>query len=185
MKQRGALTNMIPQVSSQTALYNERIAIVFGIVTLLFGLATFVSCRTFVSLFVRLGLGDISNNKIYRAFNRYHLYYWWFFGILLIAHIMMATLHTGLPQSDDPDAGIHWIILVLGLAAGLTGIVVFFSCRVLPKLLGRTKPRFSLTNKMYRSFFIYHAYYWWLFILLVTAHFTVSFLHVGFWPTTE
>jgi hypothetical protein len=176
------MMNTISQIAGQGTIDNERIVIVFGLVTLIFALAAFISCRTFVSLLVHFRLGNPSGNKVYQAFNKYHGYYWWIFGVLLLAHILMATLHTGLPVSGDPDAGIHWAILILGLVAGLNGVVVFFSCRVLPKLLAPAKSKFSLTDKVYGSFFKYHAWYWWLFILLAAAHFAVSYLHAGVWP---
>ena len=101
-------------VSASAAVYGERTAIVLGFATLVLALAAFASCRTFASVLTRLGAKDPARNKAYRAFNRYHLYYWWFFGVAVLAHVMMATFHTGLPKAGDPDAGIHWVILGLG-----------------------------------------------------------------------
>jgi hypothetical protein len=126
---------MLFDISLQPAVYNERIAIILGLVTLVLALAIFASCRTFVSLLQRLGLENPSQNKFYQGFYKYHLYYWWGFGVSLLAHVMMVTLHTGLPKSGDPDAGVHWVILILGLASAVSGVVLFFSCRILPRLL--------------------------------------------------
>jgi hypothetical protein len=175
---------MLFDISSQPAVYNERIAIILGLVTLVLALAIFASCRTFVSLLQRLGLENPSQNKFYQGFYKYHLYYWWGFGVSLLAHVMMVTLHTGLPRSGDPDAGVHWVILILGLASAVSGVVLFFSCRILPRLLAPKTPRLSLSNKAYKTFFTYHTYHWWTFALFVAAHFIISYIHAGVWPGT-
>ena len=168
--------------SAQASVYSERTAIILGFVTLALALAAFASCRTFVSLLTRLGVKNPTRSQAYRGFNRYHLYYWWFFGVAFLAHVMMATFHTGLPEAGDPDAGVHWAILILGLASGISSVAVFASCRILPRLLAPTVPKLSLTNKPYRSFFGYHSYYWLALVLLVAAHFLTVYLHTGAWP---
>ncbi len=169
-------------VSAQASVYGERTAIVFGFVTLALALAAFASCRTFASILTRLGAKYPSQNRAYRAFNRYHLYYWWFFGVAVLAHVMMATFHTGLPEAGDPDSGVHWAILALGLTSGISSLGVFGSCRVLPRLLAPKLPGLSLANSSYRSFFGYHAYYWLVLALLVAGHFMAVYLHAGVWP---
>lgn len=174
--------SVLYQVSAQTAIYSERVAIVLGFVTLVLVLALFVSCRTFVSLVTRLGAKDPSRLEVYRRFNKYHMYYWWFFGVSVLSHVMMATLHTGLPQAGDPDAAIHWTILILGLFGAFSSVVLFSSCRISPRLLAPTVPKLSFANRSYRSFFGYHSYYWWAFILFVAAHFAAGYLHAGIWP---
>lgn len=163
----------------------ERIAIIIGVVTLCTALAAFGTCRTFISLLTWMGVRNPVHSRLYQAFNKFHLYYWWFFGIFVLAHLMMAVIHTGLPKAGDPDAGVHWIILGLGLASMFSGITLFFSCRVSPRLFSPKIPSLSLSNKAYRSFFKYHAYYWIIFMLLVAAHFAVVYVHAGIWPQTS
>lgn len=174
--------NVSFQISAQAAVYNERIAISLGFVTLALALAIFISCRSFVTLLMRFGLKNPTKNKAYQSFYRYHTYYWWFFGVSVVSHIMMATLHTGLPQAGDPDAGIHWIILILGLMSALSGLALFASCRAYSRLLTPAIPKLSFTGRTYKSFFSYHSYYWLVFALLVAGHFVVSYLHAGIWP---
>lgn len=164
------------------AAYNERIAIVLGFVTLALATATFASCRTFSSFLVRLGISGTNKSQIHLKFNKYHMYYWWFFGVSALAHVMMGTFHTGLPQSNDPDAGVHWMVIVLGLASAFSGAALFSSCRISPRLLAPTIPTFSLTNKVYSSFFRRHSNYWVVLALFVAAHFIASYLHTGLWP---
>lgn len=168
--------------SAQASIYSERTAIVLGFAAVALALAAFVSCRTFVSLLVRLGANDPSQNRFYRRFNRYHLYYWWSFGVAVLAHIMMGVFHTGLPKAGDPDAGVHWMILVLGLASGTTSVALFGSCRISPRLLAPAVHGISLRNKTYRSFFGYHSFYWLALVLAVAAHFLATYLHAGIWP---
>jgi hypothetical protein len=166
----------------QAAVNAERTAIVLGFATLAFALALFASCRTFASLLVRLGVKNPAQNRAYRALGKYHMYYWWFFGVSVLSHVIMATFHTGLPQANDPDAAAHWTVWLLGLASAFSGAALFSSCRISPRLLAPTIPTLSLTNKVYRSFFGRHAFYWLALALFVAAHFIASYLHAGLWP---
>ncbi len=170
------------QASGITAVYNERLAIIFGFITLASGLSAFLSCRVCISWLSHLGLKNPTQIKGYSAFYKYHLYYWWAFGVSLVAHFMVATLHTGLPQAGDPDAGVHWIILGLGLFSGVSASSLFFSCRVLPRLVAMATPKKPFNNPLYRAYNKYHSYYWVILALLATAHFIVSYNHTGVWP---
>lgn len=170
------------QAADAAATYNERLAIVFGVITLVLSLSTFLSCRTCISWLKRLGIQNPMHSKGYALFYRYHLYYWWAFGVALVAHFMVAVLHTGLPQSDDPDANIHWIILGLGLFSAISAVGLFSSCRILPRLAAMAKNNNPLDNMVFRVFFKYHSYYWFILAMLVAAHFGVSYWHAGIWP---
>jgi hypothetical protein len=170
------------QAAEFTAVQNERLAIVLGVVVLVLGLAVFFSCRAWVSWLRRLGVPSPTRVRGYALFYRYHLYYWWAFGVLLVAHLLVAVLHTGLPQSSDPDAGVHWRILGLGLFSGISAAVSFSSCRVLPRLAAMATPRSPLNNIAYRIFFNYHSYYWLIVGVLVALHFVFAYRHAGIWP---
>ena len=114
------------QISDLSAIYNERLAIILGILTLISITAVFASCRICLSWISRLRMKNHTQIKIYAFFNKYHLYYWWAFGILLVAHFMVGVLHTGLPQANDPDANVHWFILGLGFFSAVTASSLFF-----------------------------------------------------------
>jgi hypothetical protein len=173
------------QAAGAAPIYNERMAIIFGFITLILGLSVFLSCRVCISWTNRLGIKNPTQIKGYSSFYKHHLYYWWAFGISLVAHIMVSTLHTGLPQGGDPDAGIHWVILGLGLFSGASTSSLFFSCRVLPRLLVMATPKQPFNNIFYRAFYKYHAYYWLLPALLVAAHLVAAYSHGGVWPLPE
>ncbi len=170
------------QTPETSAVYYERLAIVLGITVLVFGLSTFLSCRVCISWFSFLGVKNLARKNGYSSFYKYHTYYWWAFGVSLVAHILVATLHTGLPQAGDPDAGVHWIILASGLLGGVSAASVFSSCRVLPRLLAMLTPDKPLNQPLYRSYYKYHAYFWLVWALVVAAHFTTSYNHAGLWP---
>jgi hypothetical protein len=181
-KKRINTMNILLQPSDATAIYNERLAIVFGLITLVLAAAAFLSCRTCVKWLNHPGFKNIPENKIYASFYQYHLYYWWAFGVALVAHLMVAVIHTGLPQADDPDAGIHWVILGFGLLSALTALTLFLSCRVLSKLLAMAG-RKKLTDTMaFRAFYQSHAYFWGVLAILAAAHFGFAFNHAGIWP---
>ena len=173
---------LVAALTDAAAIYNERVAIVLGFLTLLALLAVFFSCRSFLSALSYVRLGNPMNGKAYRKFYQYHAYYWWAFGVLLLAHFTMALLHTGLPKAGDRDAALHWAILALGLGAALAAGLLLVSCRIMPRLITAATSQKPMISAVFRGFFKLHNYYWWLILLLVGAHFTLSYLHAGIWP---
>ncbi len=95
---------------------------------------------------------------------------------------MMAVLHTGLPQTGDPDAAVHWTILGVGFSGLLTASVLFSSCRVIPRLLALAGRKSPFENLFFRSIYRYHVYFWSILLIAVLAHFLVSYQHAGVWP---
>jgi hypothetical protein len=173
---------MVYAIADSSLVYNERLAIVLGLLTFLMAFASFLSCRSCLSWLKYLRLPDPSGIKSYSSFYKYHLYYWWAFGIFLISHVLVAVGHTGLPQTGDPDARAHWIILGFGLFSALTSTLVFSSCRVLPRLAAMTARGNLFNHSVYKIIFKYHPYYWALFILLAVVHFAAGYNHSGVWP---
>ena len=173
---------MLFEASNATPIYNERLAIVLGLITLLLAVTSFISCRTCVSWLKYLGLQNITTSRGYETFNRYHIYYWWAFGVFLTSHVLVAVAHTGWPQAADPDAGIHWSILGIGALSSLSSGIVFSSCRVLPRLAAMASSKSPISNPGYRFFFKYHTYYWGIFLSLAVVHFAISYSHAGIWP---
>jgi hypothetical protein len=162
--------------------YDERVAIILGLITLVLVLTLFASCRSCMLWLQRLGLKNINQGRTYRVFTRYHAVYWWLFGVSLVSHLIMSIFHTGLPQAGDPDAGIHWVILSMGLTNFVLAITLFGSCRIALKLFAGGKPQGLLNNIRYKFYYRFHAYYWIILLLAVTTHFAVAYLHTGIWP---
>ena len=155
----------------------QRASVVLGFLTLGSVLAVFASCRSCLGLLRRFGLNPMSG-KAYQAFFRYHALYWQAFFLLLAAHLSLAFAHTGIPQAGDPDAPVHWRILALGLAAALSGGVLFSSCRISFGFLTRSLK----SRKGYPAFNAFHGYYWLILFGLIAMHFYFAHAHVGFWP---
>jgi hypothetical protein len=170
------------EIADRSAIYNERLAIVLGLLTLTLAAASFISCRSCLSRLKYLRLPDPTKIKGYSSFYKYHLYYWWAFGVFLVSHVLVAIAHTGLPQAGDPDAGAHWTILGLGFFSALSSSVVFCSCRVLPRLAALVSPGSLFNNTAYKFLFRYHAYFWIIFFLLAFSHFAAGYHHAGIWP---
>ena len=173
---------MFQSTSGGDGLFEERSAVALGFVTLAFALATFVSCRSCLTFLGRLGIKNLTETRRYRAFYRYHGYYWSAFLITLPVHLILALVHTGLPMAGDPDAPVHWVILSFALASVVSTGVVFSSCRSLVRVFALMMKRRPLINPSYRVFYGYHAYFWAVLMLAIAGHFAAANVHIGFWP---
>lgn len=163
--------------------YNERLAILLGLITVAFAVAVFVSCRTCVVLLERLGLKNPTANKGYQVFYRYHGYYWWGFWFVLLLHALVGLMHGfSVPESIDPDAYLHVPILWLGVAAVGAALVMVSSCRSPLAFLNQFRGNPGPGGRVYRLFFQYHTYYWLVLALAVAAHFALGYYHAGIWP---
>jgi len=171
------------QIAGDIGLYAERLAVSLGFVTFLAGVATFTSCRSFVSLLNRTGHRGLVENKAFRGFYKYHSYYWWAFSTVLVVHMLASVMHTGIiPVPGDPDAQAHLRTLWSALAVFVLFGVQFVSCRTFTGLVDLVSQKPPLTWRIYRGFYRYHSYYWWAFLAAVIGHITFSSLHTHFWP---
>ncbi len=163
-------------------LFDQRLAVVLGFITLGSAIATFLSCRSCLSFLGKLGVKHVMENKTYKKFYQFHGYYWSAFLLALSAHLIAAFIHTGLPARGDPDAGMHWIILSFGFSAFIFTGTVLTSCRSMVSFIKNIFTRNPLNNGGFGSFYHFHSLYWWALIALVAGHFTAAYLHIGFWP---
>ncbi len=171
------------QIASGVGLYAERLAVSLGFATFLAGVATFTSCRSFVSLLNRRGHQGFTESKGFRTFYKYHSYYWWSFEIILVVHILASLMHTGLvPSPGDPDASQHLHVIESAGAVFVLVVVQFVSCRTFAGLVDLVTQKPPLTWRLYRGFYKYHSYYWILFAVVLIGHITLSSLHTHFWP---
>jgi hypothetical protein len=165
------------------AVYNERLAMVLGILTLLSGLAVFLSCRTCIKILNKTGFKKMIAGKTFQRLLKYHTYYWWTFWLIFVLHLMSAIMHLGFNTAGDSNAYLHKYSLIFGLSALAAVIAVRFSCHgigVVVRLFSERKPtEFKLIGLVYK----YHSYYWVVFFILIAAHYTAGFLHSGWWPT--
>jgi hypothetical protein len=177
------MTNALYAEAGYLGQYNERLAIVLGLVTLLFLTATFASCRSCVAILNRLGWKDPSGNPVYRALLRYHAYYWWGFCFVLLLHGLVGMMHgLSVPASIDPDSYLHVPIIWLGVGSFALAAVVFSSCRSLVAFVDVFRSRPALATRRYSIYYRYHSYGWLLLALGVAGHFAVAYYHSGLWP---
>ncbi len=71
------------------------------------------------------------------------------------------------------------IIFVFGIINLVAGVLVLLTCRCIPglKITGNL-----MQYKWYKSFYKYHCYIWWAFLVSVTVHavFAIGFIGVPF-----
>ncbi len=173
---------MLQTTTSGAALYGERLAVVLGFVTLALALATFVSCRSCLSFLGHLGLRSPIDTSWYRAFYKYHGYYWYLFLFVLVLHLGTALMHTAVPVAGDPDSQIHWIILSFGFASFASVGSVLSSCRSFVGLLDLFMEAGPLDSRRFRAFYRYHSYYWMILLGAIAGHVASAYLHTGIWP---
>lgn len=164
-------------------LYGERLAVALGYITLTLALATFVSCRSCVSLLGHLGMRNSIEVRWYRAFYKYHGYYWPLFLFTLTLHLMTALVHTEIPTTTDPDALIHWVILSFAFSSLVFLGAVLSSCRSLVSTMSLFMEKGPMTNRVFRNYYGYHSGYWLVFILAVSGHVSSAYIHTGIWPS--
>jgi hypothetical protein len=165
------------------SVYNERLAVILGIITLLVALTLFFSCRICIKTLNKIGLQKIVASKRYRGFLKYHTYYWWAFWLIFVIHLLAAIMHLGFNTAGDSDAYLHKYSVIFGISAILTILLVSFSCYGIATLVRLFSDRSPTDFKLIDAVYKYHAYYWTLFLLLIAAHFTAGYLHSGWWPT--
>lgn len=177
--------NHIPilPLSVSLSVYNERLAVILGCLTLISALTVFFSCRTCIRLLNKIGLKNVVSSKRYQTFLKYHTYYWWTFWLIFVIHLMAAIMHLGFNTAGDPEAYLHKYSVIFGASTLLTILVVSFSCYGIANLVRLFSERRSTDFKLIGAVYKYHAYYWMIFFLSIAAHFIVGFKHSGWWPS--
>jgi cytochrome b561 len=172
-----------PLAAVSLGIYYERIAVSLGFATLASAIATFLTCRTLTGVVSRYAGRNLLQNQAYRAFYKYHSYYWWSFIILMVVHALSALMHTDLlPPPGDPDYVGHWFILAFAFGSVGTFAVQFTSCRSFAGMLDLFIGRTPLGWRVYRGFYRFHAWYWWVFLAAVGGHVIAAAIHTRFWP---
>jgi hypothetical protein len=171
------------QPANPVAVYNERLAIILGIVTLVLAIATLASCRSCLLWLNRFGFSGFVKSRPYQNFYKIHTYVWWAFSFFIAMHLMVGGMHaTYSVVPGDSDAYVHWQIIFSGLGGFVLILIVLSSCRAFAHTLDFLMNRPSLKNSAYLLFYRYHSYYWWIFFLVVIGHFILGYLHAGIWP---
>ena len=171
------------QTPASIGVYDERLAVILGYITLLIILAFFSTCRSFVTMITRLGMKDPQQVKWYQLMYKYHAYYWPVFWITFILHVLTALMHTDLPQFGDPDAVQHLYILASGLLSLIALIVLGFSCRIFTGIYHLFNGKSLTENHATGSFYNHHGMYWLVLLASIAVHLVFAYRHIGFWPS--
>lgn len=174
---------LIHPVAVSLSVYNERLAVVLGIMTLISALALFLSCRVCLRILPKIGCQNLIASRGFQRFLKYHTYYWWTFWLIFGIHLMSAIMHLGFGSTGDPDAYLHKYSVIFGVSALLVVLVASYSCRWVATLYRLFSERGPSDSKFFSMVYRYHAYYWLVFFLLIAAHFVVGYKHSGWWPT--
>jgi hypothetical protein len=166
---------------SPGALYNERLAIVLGFVTLAAAVGVMASCRLVPFVLCALHK-DPSQSRFYQRLSRWHAYFWWIFIMVAVLHIFTAFFHTGFPKSGDSDAGVHWVILGLAFTSLVFFPLVLSTCRIVIPFWNVIGGKSPLGNRFYKWFYTRHGLWWWPWALAFLGHVAVAYAHTGIWP---
>jgi hypothetical protein len=169
-------------ITGDLGLYGERLTVALGFVTLALFVGMGLTCRSFVSLSNKVGLGWLTGSKLYRATSRYHSFFWYGFFVVLFLHMLTGFMHTEIPQAGDPDAGIHLLILIFAGVVFFSVGLTFSNCRTCAGILGVFRGE-GLFKGAYGRLYRFHPYFWILLLIGLIGHLTVSYIHVGFWPS--
>jgi hypothetical protein len=169
------------QIAIDVGVYNERLSIILGFLTLFLTLAVFFSCRTFISLINWLGVKNPLNNGLYTAYFKYHSLYWYGLIFILVLHPIVGIMHVVFIDSADPDAFLHKWVLISGAVALAAALIILVSCRSLAAFLGFITGKNLLAGKSFAAFYRLHPLIWLSLVIMVVLHFTFSYLHTGVW----
>jgi hypothetical protein len=64
-----------------------------SIINFILVLAIFFSCRTMIGMFNFFKFESLLNNRIYKIFYKYHVYYWLILAISVVSHIVFGMIH--------------------------------------------------------------------------------------------
>lgn len=158
-------------------IYIHWLILGLGIGILVFGTLVFTTCRSFTLRFL---LNKSSNNlfgKLYSMVQRYHSYYWVFFWMLLILHLMVTVTHVGFPAQGVPYIGAHWSVFITATVNLLMTFVVFSTCKSFISLTRIFSDIDPLRNKMFQKYYRLHTWLWLLWLISICVHIGFGMYH--------
>ena len=148
-----------------------------GLAVLLSAIAVLASCRSFAGLLKINITGNSRGMKFYRGLYKYHSVWWMAFWWILIMHLMVTMIHVGPPLANEPFHISHLIVFFTAIGNILLVTAVLSSCRTFSGMFGRLVSKKPRINKIYRSFYRYHSYAWWLLGAFIGVHIVSGLIH--------
>ena len=139
--------------------------------------AVLFSCRSVAAVFHLLSPATSWHDRLYRGFFRFHAYYWAVFGFILAFHLMVTTVHVGIPVPGEIVHLAHVIVFTTSITNIVLLLVVLTSCRTVNKLIVTFTSQNPLGSSIYSGFYRYHAVYWWLLALSLGGHIVSGMVH--------
>jgi hypothetical protein len=84
-----------------------------------------------------------------------------------------------LQAASGPSLYGERLVIVLGFVTLLSGIATFASCRSCLSFLSRFGLKNPMEKRWYQSFYKYHGYYWWIFLMGLFLHFLTAIMHTS------
>jgi hypothetical protein len=160
---------------SSLDIYIHWLIVLLGAGILVFGIAVLASCRSVAGAFNLLEANNSKGHLLYKRFYKYHHVYWMIFWVVLILHLMATITHVGLPT--EPYFYAHQAVFFSSIGNFIFLMVVLFSCRTTASLLNLSLHKSPLSNNVYKKFYGYHSYFWWLLAVSLGVHIVSGIIH--------
>jgi hypothetical protein len=161
----------------QLDVYIHWLVLLLGIGVLISGVAVFTSCRSFASLFHLIQPGNSLRARLYKAYYKYHSFYWVAFWYVLAMHLLVTITHVGLPNVSDPFFRAHQVVFFTALGNAFLVLVVLTSCRSFASILNFFINRSPLANRKFKRFYQFHSYFWWFLGISLCGHIVFGVIH--------
>jgi hypothetical protein len=158
-------------------IYLHWLIVSLGLGILLSGIAVITTCRNFAGFFHLLQGKDSFKTRLYKAYFKFHSYYWVAFFLLLILHLLVTIPHLGLPSPGEPFKLAHWVAFYSSIANFVLVLAVFTSCRSFLGLYNLFTARTPLDGSFFKRFYNIHVILWVLLIASVVVHIIAGIIH--------
>lgn len=158
-------------------IYIHWLILSLGISVLVSGVAVLTSCRSVAGYFYLLKVNTSGGTRFYRSFYKYHSIYWVIFWYALALHLLVAAIHVGLPSVVRPYFFAHQAVFFTALGNLAFMLAVLSSCRSFASILNFFTSGSPLTNNVYKRFYRFHSYFWWLLAVSLGGHVVFGLIH--------
>ena len=158
-------------------VYVHWLILFLGIGVLASAGAVLFSCRSVAAVLHLLSSDTSWLDRLYRGFFRYHAYYWGTLGFILAFHLMVTSVHVGIPVSGETVHKAHVVVFVTSLTNIVLLLAVLSSCRTVNRLIVSFTSRNPLSSSIYSRFYRYHVIYWWLLVFSIGGHIVFGLVH--------
>lgn len=158
-------------------IYVHWMILALGIGILSSGIAVITTCRSVAGFFHLLQERDSLWMRVYRAYSRFHSYYWVAFFLFLVLHLMVTIVHVGLPSPGEPYFLAHRVVFYSAIVNFLLALVVFTSCKSFLSFISLFTSRNPLSGSIFKRFYKFHSLLWWILAVSFIVHIAAGIIH--------